>query len=69
MSFAFSRRDEDVVKAVREGHEQGVIMFAAACPNGYYLRLCFGHLSRFSNLFHAHAGPAYLEGGVEAHRD
>lgn len=30
MSFALAGRDEHVVKAVREAHEQGVIMFAAA---------------------------------------
>ena len=30
MSFAFSGRDEDVVRAVREAHEQGVVIFAAA---------------------------------------
>ena len=34
MSFAFSRRDEDVVEAVREAHKQGVIMFAAASNYG-----------------------------------
>ena len=34
MSFALTRRDEHVVKAVREAHEQGVIMFAAASNYG-----------------------------------
>ena len=34
MSFAFSGSDEDVDKAVREAHEQGVIMFAAASNYG-----------------------------------
>lgn len=34
MSFAFSARDEDVVEAVREAHEQGVIMLAAASNRG-----------------------------------
>lgn len=29
----------------------------------------FGYFSRFSNLFHAHAGPAYLKGRVEVHRN
>ena len=34
MSFAFSGRDEDVVRAMREAHEQGVVIFAAASNCG-----------------------------------
>ena len=34
MSFGFHQRDEDVAKAVREAHVQGVIMFAAASNYG-----------------------------------